>query len=151
MRFFVLFTFALCCFACGETVPPPPAMPPLSDLPLVPLPFEMANTDGYFYSDGTGEWDLGAAAGAGEYLKAKGVSPLALSTVIDPSLNLPEGSYLLLITPEEITISAGDKAGIFNGTTTLEQVIAFAPDSERGLFLPTGTITDMPRYAYRGY
>ncbi|MEO0734523.1 MAG: glycoside hydrolase family 20 zincin-like fold domain-containing protein, partial [Bacteroidota bacterium] len=137
MRLFSLFLLLACCFACGETVPPPPAMPPLSDLPLVPLPVEIANTDGYFYADGTGEWNLGAAAGAGEYLKAKGVIPLALSTAIDPNLNLPEGAYLILITPEAITINAGDKAGIFNGATTLEQVIAFAPNSERGLFLPT--------------
>lgn len=127
-------------------------MAPLSDLPLVPLPVELANTEGYFYTDGEGEWPaVGADAGAVDYLKAKGVAALPLKTSLDASLALPEGSYLLSITPEEISISAKEADGILNGAKTLEQIVAFSPNTDRGLFLPAGTVTDMPRYAFRGY
>jgi len=153
MRHLLPCLLALLLFACGnDAPPPPPAMPPLSDLPLVPLPVEMSNTEGYLYVDPDVSHDLsGADAGAVEYLKSKNVPALPLTTTIDPELTLPRGAYLLQITPAGITINAGDTAGVFNGTTTLEQVVAFSPDSERGLFLPAGTITDMPRYAYRSY
>lgn len=127
-------------------------MPPLSDLPLVPLPVELSNTEGYLYLDPEGAYDASNAdANSLEYLAAKGITNLPLTTSLDTNLILPEGSYLLAITPEGISINAPDAAGIFNGTTTLEQVLAFSPNTERGRFLPAGTITDMPRFAYRGY
>jgi len=58
---------AVLCFACGnDTLPPSPAMPPLSDLPLVPLPVEMSNTEGYLFLDTDKQYDhTGADAGAG--------------------------------------------------------------------------------------
>ena len=152
MRYLLPLLLIFLLFACGNDIPPPPAMPPLSDLPLVPLPVEMSNTDGYLYLDADKEYDhAGADAGAIDYLKSKGIENLPLTTKTDESLTLPEGSYVLEITPDGITISAKDAAGIFNGTTTLEQVLAFSPDTERGQFLPAGTITDSPRFAYRGY
>ncbi|MFT7120877.1 MAG: hexosaminidase [Neolewinella sp.] len=151
MRHIFLLAIALTLFACGSDAPAPPAMSPLADLPIIPLPSEMASSEGHFYTDGKGEWGTAADAGAVDYLKSKDVPALPLKTAIDGSLNLPASSYLLEITPEAITISAGDDAGILNGAITLHQVVAFSPNTNRGLFLPCGTITDMPRFAYRGY
>jgi len=127
-------------------------MPPLSDLPLVPLPVEVSSADGYLYvnPDDT-HANEGADAGAMAYLKGKDVPALPLTTSMDPGLQLKDGAYLLQIAPEGVNISAKDQAGLLNGAITLEQVVAFSPDTERGLFLPAGTITDQPRYAYRGY
>ncbi|MEM9260555.1 MAG: family 20 glycosylhydrolase, partial [Bacteroidota bacterium] len=153
MRAFLLLILACFLFACGNDVPPPPpAMAPLSDLPLVPLPVELSSTEGYFYTDGTDEWPQeGADAGAMNYLKARGVPALPLQTELDATLTLPDGAYLLEVAPETISINAKDADGLLNGAKTLAQVVAFSPNTDRGLFLPAGTVTDMPRYAYRGY
>jgi hexosaminidase len=140
-------------FSCGEGVPPPPpAMAPLSDLPLIPLPFELSNTEGYFWTDGIKEHDnSGADAGAMAYWKSRELPSLPITTILEPALTLPVGSYLLQISPQGVIISAADNSGLINGMSTLEQVVVFSPQTERGVFLPAGTITDMPRYAYRGY
>jgi hexosaminidase len=153
MRYLLPLLLAVLCFACGnDAPPPPPAMPPLSDLPLIPLPVEMSDTEGYLFLGTDKQYDhTGADAGSVDYLNSKGVTNLPLTTTVDESLTLPESSYLLEITSEGITITAKDDAGIFNGTTTLEQVLAFSPNTERGRFVPAGTITDMPRFTYRGY
>lgn len=152
MRYLLPLLFVFLFFSCGNDVPPPPAMPPLSDLPLVPLPVEVSSADGYLYvnPDDT-HANEGADAGAMAYLKGKDVPALPLTTSMDPGLQLKDGAYLLQIAPEGVNISAKDQAGLLNGAITLEQVVAFSPDTERGLFLPAGTITDQPRYAYRGY
>lgn len=152
MRFLTIVSFALTLFSCGEEIPPPPAMAPLADTPVIPLPFEMSSRDGYLWIDPEGAFDLsGADAGAVNYLKSKDLGKLPLSTTTDESLTLPEEAYLLDISPEGISITAKGSAGILNGAKTLEQVIHFSPNTERGIFLPAGTITDQPRYAYRGY
>ncbi len=153
MRLFLGFALAFCLFSCGPQVPPAPEnMPVFSELPLVPLPVEMTAEAGYLYFGPAVEVaELGADAGAVEYLKSKGLTGLPLTTAIDSALGLPAGGYQLSILPKAISIIAPDAAGIFNGTTTLEQIIAFSPSTEVGHFLPVGTITDRPRYAYRGY
>ena len=149
MRYLLFLAPLFCFLACSDSIPPPPAMPPLADLPLVPLPVEVSSGEGYLYVDPTAPY-AGADAGAGEYLESRGVVAPPVSTQLDESLTLPSGSYLLNITSDGVTISARDSAGGFNALTTLEQIIAFSPASDRGLFLPVGTVTDMPRYAYRG-
>lgn len=153
MRYlFLLLLLAILC-SCGEGVPPPPpAMAPLSDLPLLPLPFELSNTEGYFWTDGQKTYDnSGADAAALAYWKSKGLPSLPITTSLEPALTLPVGAYLLQISAEGIHLSAADQNGLLNAVSTLEQVVAFSPQTERGLFLPAGTVTDMPRYAYRGY
>ena len=139
-------------FSCGNDVPPAPAMPPLNDLPLVPLPVEMIGTDGYLYVAPDARADhTGADAGAVAYLKSKDLSGIPLSTSLHPELGLKPGAYSLNIAAEGAQITAADSAGLLNGAITLAQVAAFSPDTERGRFLPAGVITDEPRYAYRGY
>ncbi|MEM6770035.1 MAG: family 20 glycosylhydrolase [Bacteroidota bacterium] len=160
MRYLLLSLLATFLLACGESDrPAPPAMPPLADLPIIPLPYEMASVDGYYYADGEGPWalpDTSSEAGRAStmaiaYLKAKGVPSLKFGVALDRTLTLPEGAYLLSIAPEGISIMATDEAGVLNGAITLEQVVAFSPNTERGLFLPCGTITDQPRFGYRSY
>lgn len=144
----VLFFF----FSCGEEIPPPPAMAPLADTPIIPLPYEMSSRDAYLWIDPEETYDnVGADAGAVTYLESKRMGNLPLTTTVNESLTLPEEAYLLDISPEGITISAQGLAGLLNGAKTLEQVIYFSPNTDRGIFLPAGTITDQPRYAYRGY
>lgn len=127
-------------------------MPPLGDFPLIPLPVEISNTEGYLYIDPAETYaNEGADAGAMAYLKSKEVTALPLTTNLDPNLQLKDGAYLLQITNAGVQITAADEAGLLNGAITLEQVVAFSPNTERGLFLPAGVITDEPRYAYRGY
>ena len=53
-------------------------------------------------------------------------------------------SYTLTITPQGITIAAPSGAGLFYGVQTLLQLRAQSPA------LPLCTITDAPRFAYRG-
>ena len=151
MRYLLPLCLGLLLTACGNDVPPPPAMPPLTDLPLIPLPVELADAEGYLYVDPATASFGGADAGAVAYLESQGVPPLPLTTSLDPELQLPAGSYLLQVSPEGVTLSARERGGLINAASTLVQLVAFSPRTERGLFLPAGTVTDMPRYAYRGH
>ena len=68
------------------------------------------------------------------------------TSVVERLINsLPKEAYFLRISKEEILIE-GDKAGIFYGRKTLEQLrIQF------GHILPCMDIYDKPRFSYRGY
>lgn len=157
MRYLLLVFISALLFQCNsDSPPPPPAMSPLADLPIIPLPYEMISGTGHYFTDDETEWEISAsgneaAARAMTYLRDKGVPRLQLGFVLDNSLQLPSGSYLLNISPDQIDIMATDAAGALNGAITLEQVVAFSGKSDRGTFLPCGTITDQPRFAYRGY
>jgi len=73
-------------------------------------------------------------------------------TGADPALG-NEG-YELTITPGLVKLVASQPAGLFHGVQTIRQLLAPAIDSssvQAGPWaLPTGTITDAPRYAWRG-
>ncbi len=56
-----------------------------------------------------------------------------------------EQSYSLVIRPDGSAIAAGDRAGLFYGLSTLQQL--FEPDGS----LPCVTILDRPALAYRGF
>lgn len=64
-----------------------------------------------------------------------------------PGLGGEEG-YRLEITPAQVVIEAGGKAGIFYGIQTLLQMIE--PGSG-DFVLPCAVVTDSPRYAWRGF
>ncbi|MEZ0113184.1 hexosaminidase [Catenulispora sp. EB89] len=59
----------------------------------------------------------------------------------DPSLGT-EG-YALAVTPASVTLTAATDAGLFHGVQTIHQLLI-------GAKLQAGTITDHPRFAYRG-
>jgi len=70
---------------------------------------------------------------------------IVLKTITDPKEinNNPEG-YKIIITDEQITIEAMNKAGLFYAIQTLRQLWY------NGKTISTGTIIDYPRFKYRG-
>jgi hexosaminidase len=70
-----------------------------------------------------------------------------IKCVIKPGLT-PE-QYELSITSDNITIEAGDAAGIFYAFQSLAQLID--PQHEDDIKIPTGMIKDQPRFGYRGF
>ncbi|SDG71739.1 beta-N-acetylhexosaminidase [Chitinophaga filiformis] len=62
--------------------------------------------------------------------------------------------YTLAVTPKEVTLTAGSPAGVFYGLQTLLQLLP--PDIEsskqlvRNWTIPCATITDYPRFGWRG-
>lgn len=68
--------------------------------------------------------------------------------------NLTAEEYRLEINTSGITITGGDYAGVFYGTTTLLQLFPAEVYAKQGITtveLPYCTIEDAPRYAHRGF
>jgi hexosaminidase len=77
-----------------------------------------------------------------------------ISMVYDPAITVPEG-YHLEITTQQVTISAGDAAGMFMGIQTLRQLLPASVENknsskQKELRLPAVTIHDAPAFAWRG-
>jgi hexosaminidase len=66
---------------------------------------------------------------------------------IDKSLNLKSEGYTLEISSKQITIIGKDKAGLFYGFKTLEQLMEDAKDQDA--YLPMCRIKDFPLLSYR--
>ena len=70
----------------------------------------------------------------------------------DPALG--DEGYELTITPEQVRLSANQPAGLFYGVQTIRQLLPPAIDSSSiqpgPWIMETGTITDSPRFAWRG-
>ncbi len=73
-------------------------------------------------------------------------------TGADPALG--DEGYELTITPELVKLVANQPAGLFHGVQTIRQLLPPAIDSASiqpgPWILGTGTITDFPRFAWRG-
>jgi hexosaminidase len=82
---------------------------------------------------------------------AKGSISLALSGA-DPALG--DEGYELTVTPELVKLAANQPAGLFHGVQTIRQLLPAAIESSSvqpgPWVLGTGTITDSPRFAWRG-
>ncbi|MFK8056845.1 MAG: family 20 glycosylhydrolase [Saprospiraceae bacterium] len=156
----VLFSLILCAVltACGAD----PSVPstPLSDIPLIPIPVSVSDIEGSFdLQTLSTEPVLSEAAGNVEaYLSEQGnwlSKKLAanangsakLTFIADASL--PEEGYRLEVLPKGVTIAASTELGSFYGLQTFRQLAEFAAMSDNGR-LALGTITDSPRYGYRG-
>lgn len=65
-----------------------------------------------------------------------------------PGVTSPEG-YVMTVTPQQVKIQATSGTGLFYGVQTFLQMASdtMAGDTKE---LPVGTITDEPRFAYRG-
>jgi hexosaminidase len=61
----------------------------------------------------------------------------------------PAGSYSLKITPQLVTIKAGDTQGVFYAIQSLVQLIKAQPANN--INLQACEITDVPRYQWRGF
>lgn len=68
-----------------------------------------------------------------------------VSFSLNSALSLPDEGYLLNINRSGVILEAGTRAGLFYGMQTLLQLIAV-----RGKNLPRLSITDYPRFSYRG-
>ena len=93
----------------------------------------------------------------GELIRSAGVMGLDLTQegvpvklIISEDIKLE--SFEITITPDEVTISGGDGAGLFYGTGAFEQLLCIAViRGTRGAELPCGRIVDSPRFGYRGF
>ena len=83
---------------------------------------------------------------APKVVTAKGSKPIHLS--IDKSISNPEG-YRLTVTPEGIELAGASEAGVFYGIQTLRKSIPAVAEG-MNIELPSVTINDYPRFAYRG-
>jgi hexosaminidase len=77
-----------------------------------------------------------------------------LLTLTGADSSLGDEGYQLTITPEQVRLAANQPAGLFHGVQTIRQLLP--PAIERSSIQPgpwilgTGTITDFPRFAWRG-
>ncbi|MFE9919309.1 beta-N-acetylhexosaminidase [Micromonospora sp. NPDC005553] len=77
-----------------------------------------------------------------------------IALVLDGSADLGAEGYRLDIATDGVNVTASTAAGLFHGIQTLRQLLPAAiesstPVTERWV-LPGGTITDAPRFPYRG-
>jgi hexosaminidase len=138
-------------------------------LPLIPLPVKVEPAEGTFTLDAStairSDKDLMGEAGllaadlekvtgrktriVREELRMRLPSEIHLDLAADA--DLPPGGYTLTIQPKAITIRGKDPAGAFHGTRTLLQLLPPAADKPVARAeLPALTITDHPRFGWRG-
>lgn len=129
----------------------------LADHTIIPHPAEITATGGRFElkASNTVEAKDARLQNVADYLveshSAFSDSGEAAGVVLSLDANdesLGDEGYLLDITEEQITISANEPNGVFNGVQTLLQLIPISVTEN--VELATGTIRDYPRYAYRG-
>lgn len=70
-----------------------------------------------------------------------------ISLILDQRLSTQKDSYLLDVNTRGITITGNSEAAIFYGVQTLIQLL---PAQEGNIKIPAVTITDYPRFEYRG-
>lgn len=134
---------------------------------LIPLPVSITPAGGTFsLTSGTPIFAAPAATDVAAYLAeflrpALGALPVteslpaqaapsgSISLVLSEDSSLGAEGYLLEITPDRVTISAPQPAGLFYGVQTLRQLLP-PRLSEGGLALPAALIRDVPRLAWRG-
>jgi len=72
----------------------------------------------------------------------------AIVLVVEPGH--PEGGYDLAVTTDGIRLAAIDAAGLFAGVQTLRQLVPVSAGAGADWAIPATTISDHPRFAYRG-
>jgi beta-glucosidase len=143
---------------------------PLPMNPIIPLPASMRETGDSFAV--TGDTQIMVDSGSAELAaiaaelaqRLGGLSVLASGetqptgairlTLADADPALGDEGYELSVTPDGVTITASQPAGLFYGVQTLRQLLPV--EMERGAgqsgpwSLPTVVIRDAPRYTWRG-
>jgi hexosaminidase len=69
---------------------------------------------------------------------------------LDPKGELPAEGYVFKVHGNELVIRGTDAAGVFHGTRTLLQLLPARPEAGVAPVIPAVTITDHPRFAWRG-
>ena len=134
---------------------------------LIPFPSSLTPGKGEFVLTPAtriiGEAGDGFEAASAELLRlipaGKPVKPLpppsAKPIVLekDDAISSPEG-YRIVITPQQVLLSARTPAGMFRAVETIRQLLPPAVEKKganrQSLRLPALTITDEPAYAWRG-
>ena len=141
-------TYALPLLPQGVISGPPKPAPTFNGLRLIPQPTDWMPSGGVLQTTGfagqgpvlTRVADLSQRCNLGPFLTADG-APLTLLT--DAAM-AAEG-YILHIAPTQVTLTAATDAGRFyGGITLLNLMVTYAGA------LPCGTITDAPRFGWRG-
>jgi len=127
---------------------------------VIPVPVYRIPGEGSYYLDKNSAVDArGEAAPVGEYLvnllrPMTGYTvPLAghgSNIVLVVEDGHPPGGYDLRVTPSGIWLAANDAAGLFLGVQTLRQLMPPETPSTHGYAISATTISDYPRYSYRG-
>jgi hexosaminidase len=128
-------------------LPPPRTAPDFTGLRLVPQPTEWLPMGGTVAVDGFACQDPRLAA-VDDLAGRMNLAPfltggVRLTVRTDPVL--PDEGYVLTITPEGVTALVSGDAGLFRAGTTLLTL----RETHQGN-LPCGTITDAPRFGWRG-
>ena len=74
----------------------------------------------------------------------------AIILAVDSTMGHPEG-YKLQITPEKVLLTGGSEAGVFYGIQAIHKALPILKDGKVAAALPAGTVTDFPRFRYRGF
>lgn len=74
----------------------------------------------------------------------------AIILAVDSTMGHPEG-YKLQITPEKVLLTGGSEAGVFYGIQIIHKALPILKDGKVAAALPAGTVTDFPRFRYRGF
>ncbi|WP_247743359.1 beta-N-acetylhexosaminidase [Shimia sp. R10_1] len=121
---------------------PLPDLGPFPGLPLVPQPQSWVPSGGTLSLDGIQCAHPALQAVADLADRKKWEYQGCIETHVD-LVDLPEDAYEIDITPQGITIRAGDYGGVFYAGITLLTLMQQGP-------LPCGTLKDAPRFGWRG-
>jgi hexosaminidase len=131
---------------------------PLWGQDIIPLPSQVVSAPGFFYFSGgtqvkTDE-NIQLPTYLQNYLKQKQTALNAngaMNEVVFSISNkgLSEG-YELKITPNKLHLTGNDEKGLFYGLQSLIQLLQHQPLTNGSITLPCQTITDQPRFGYRG-
>ncbi|MBL0127894.1 MAG: family 20 glycosylhydrolase [Flavobacteriales bacterium] len=155
MRFLLPVLILLSSCASAQTNPEPP---------LIPRPVSITMAEGYFpvtsavsiiidskelKSEGSYLRDVLATLlpEAPMLLPQRTIEGPVIALAISNDGEMPTEGYSLHITPERIDLVSSDRAGIFHGIQTLIQLL---PPKGSETAVPCLTITDHPRFAWRG-
>jgi len=138
---------------------------------LIPEPVEVKNLEGNFLLSSktrivvlSGNEEIGKAAKiwAGQLKSLCGISPEIITSVKKPhkqsvifklnEKNIPrlgEEGYNLDITPQNITVTANNAAGLFYGSQTLLQLVPIEKPGTT-VKISCANIVDYPRFVWRG-
>ena len=120
------------------------AQRPAAPIPVIPMPAEVV--------EGAGTWSPRAPLPA-DLLTATeaqlGAAGIRIRQVSETTVVHPEG-YRLAIGPTGVVLRHSKGAGRFYGLQTLQQLVDAAPRRDGRPVLDAVTITDAPRFAWRG-
>ena len=171
LKFFVVSAFVVAGCKSAPVVAPVPQPAPY-EMSVIPLPTSArVDASKRFAIDTlvTVAIDANAdssTAWVGEYLNAMlgpivrrpvargGSADHAITLAIDPAAAEGAEGYKLTITPASVRLTSSSAAGLFHGVQTIRQLLPWSVEHraalERRLWLPTGEISDSPRFAWRG-